>query len=89
VTAGQLLRFHRESVVHNLLGFKKDRVQVRPVLETFRVNLVDALRAANQPLVAITFRPPIEALLPGALVSLPVIGSPASFDAVAACVGPA
>jgi hypothetical protein len=36
---------------------------VRPVLETFRVNLVDALHAANQPLVAITFRAPIEALL--------------------------
>jgi hypothetical protein len=89
VTAGQLSRFHRESVVHNLLGFNKDRVQVRPVLETFRVNLVDALHAANQPLVAITLRPPIEALLTGALVSLPVIGSPASFDAVTACVGPA
>ena len=37
-------------------------------------------RAANQPLIAITFRPPIGALLPGALVSLPVSGSPASFD---------
>ena len=47
MTAGQLSRFHRESVIHNLLGFKKDRVQVRPVLETFRVNLVDALRAGR------------------------------------------
>ena len=41
-------------------------------------------RAANQPLAVMTFRPPIEALLPGALVSLAVIGSPASVDAVTA-----
>ena len=38
-------------------------------------------RAANQPLAAITFRPPIGAWLPGALVSLAVIGSSASVDA--------
>ena len=41
-------------------------------------------RAANQPLAATTFRPPIGALLPGARVSLAVIGSPASFDSLTA-----
>src|SRR3954447_10676634 len=35
-------------------------------------------RAANQPLRLITFRPPIEAPLAGAFVSLATIGSPAS-----------
>ena len=41
-------------------------------------------RAANQPLAAIIFKPPIGAWLPGALVSFTVIGSPASVDAVTA-----
>ena len=41
-------------------------------------------RAANQPLAVTTFKPPIGALLPGALVSLAMIGSPASCDAVTA-----
>ena len=36
-------------------------------------------RAANQPLAATTFKPPIGSLLPGARVSLAVIGSPARF----------
>ena len=35
-------------------------------------------RAANHPLAVTIFRPPIGALLPGAVVSLAVIGSPAS-----------
>ena len=35
-------------------------------------------RAANQPVRATTFSPPIGAALPGALVSLAVIASPAS-----------
>ena len=35
-------------------------------------------RAANQPLAVATFKPPMAALLPGACVSLAVIGSPAS-----------
>jgi hypothetical protein len=38
-------------------------------------------RAANQPLAVDTFSPPMAASLPGALVSLAVIGSPASVDA--------
>ena len=38
-------------------------------------------RAANQPLAVVTLRPPIGAPLPGARVSLAVIGSPASVDA--------
>jgi len=33
-------------------------------------------RAANQPLAATTFRPPIGASLPGAFVSLATIDSP-------------
>ena len=41
-------------------------------------------RAANQPLAVTTFRPPIGASLPGARVSLAVIGSPASVDALTA-----
>ena len=41
-------------------------------------------RAENQPLAVMTFNPPIEALLPGAWVSLAVIWSPASADAVTA-----
>jgi hypothetical protein len=41
-------------------------------------------RAANQPLAATTFRPPIGASLPGAFVSLATIGSPASVGAVTA-----
>ena len=41
-------------------------------------------RAANQPLAATTFRPPMGASLPGAVVSLAVIGSPASSVAVTA-----
>jgi hypothetical protein len=39
-------------------------------------------RAANQPFSVTTFRPPIGASLPGARVSLAVIGSPASSVAV-------
>ena len=35
-------------------------------------------RAANQPFDAVTLSPPIGASLPGARVSLPVMGSPAS-----------
>ena len=38
-------------------------------------------RAANQPLAVTTFRPPMGASLPGARVSLAVIGSPASVAA--------
>ena len=38
-------------------------------------------RAANQPLAAVTFSPPIGALLPGAVVSFARIGSPARLDA--------
>ena len=41
-------------------------------------------RAANQPLAATTLSPPIAALLPGARVSLAVIGSPARSDALTA-----
>ena len=41
-------------------------------------------RAANQPLAATTFRPPIGASLPGAVSQLAVIGSPASVGAVTA-----
>src|SRR5271156_1701866 len=41
-------------------------------------------RAANQPLVETTFRPPIGAWFPGALVNLAVIGSPANSDSVTA-----
>ena len=41
-------------------------------------------RAANQPLAATTFRPPIGASLPGARVSLAVIGSPARRDSLTA-----
>ena len=41
-------------------------------------------RAANQPLAATTFNPPIGASLPGARVSFAVIGSPASSVAVTA-----
>ena len=41
-------------------------------------------RAANQPLAVTTFKPPMEASLPGARVSLAVIGSPASFDSLTA-----
>ena len=41
-------------------------------------------RAANQPLADTTFRPPMGASLPGARVSLAVIGSPASFEALTA-----
>ncbi len=47
MTSKHLLRSHLESVVDDLLGFAKYVVQVRPVLETFRVNLVDALRAGR------------------------------------------
>ncbi len=39
-------------------------------------------RAANQPLFATTFTPPIGASLPGAFVSTASIGSPASSVAV-------
>ena len=39
-------------------------------------------RAANQPLAVTTFNPPMAAWLPGARVSLPVIGSPASVDSL-------
>src|ERR1700740_1586067 len=39
-------------------------------------------RPANQPLAETTFKPPIEASLPGARVSFAVIGSPASSVAV-------
>ena len=39
-------------------------------------------RAANQPDSVTTFRPPIGAPLPGAVVSIAVIGSPASWSAV-------
>ncbi len=41
-------------------------------------------RAANQPLAATTFNPPIAASLPGARVSFAEIGSPASSVAVTA-----
>ena len=41
-------------------------------------------RAANQPLAAMTFKPPMGALLPGALVSLAVMGSPASSESLTA-----
>ena len=41
-------------------------------------------RAANQPLGATTLSPPIGASLPGARVSVAVMGSPASCDAVTA-----
>ena len=41
-------------------------------------------RAANQPLTETTFKPPIDALLPGARVSFAVIASPASSVAVTA-----
>ena len=41
-------------------------------------------RAANQPLWVAIFKPPIAALLPGARVSLFVIGSPARVDAFSA-----
>ena len=41
-------------------------------------------RAANQPLAATTFRPPIGAPLPGARVSFAVIGSPARLDSFTA-----
>ena len=37
-------------------------------------------RAANQPPRAMTFKPPIGALLPGARVSVAVTDSPASCD---------
>jgi hypothetical protein len=37
-------------------------------------------RAANQPFGETTLRPPMGALLPGAVVSLAVIGSPANSD---------
>ena len=39
-------------------------------------------RAANQPLGATTFNPPMGALFPGAVVSRAVIRSPASSEAV-------
>ncbi len=39
-------------------------------------------RAANQPLAVITLSPPMGAPLPGARVSVPVIGSPARVEAV-------
>ena len=39
-------------------------------------------RAANHPDCVVTFRPPIGAPLPGAVVSLAMIGSPASSLAV-------
>jgi len=41
-------------------------------------------RAANQPLVAVTFSPPMAALFPGARVSFAVIGSPASVASLTA-----
>ena len=41
-------------------------------------------RTANQPLGAVTLRPPISAPFPGALVNLAVIGSPASSFAARA-----
>jgi len=41
-------------------------------------------RTANQPFLAATFKPPMGALLPGALVSLVVIGSPASSSSLMA-----
>ena len=41
-------------------------------------------RAANQPLPATTFNPPIGALLAGARVSLAMIGSPAKLDSLTA-----
>ena len=41
-------------------------------------------RAANQPFSVTTFKPPMAASLPGARVSLAVIGSPASVAAVTA-----
>ena len=41
-------------------------------------------RAANQPLAVTTFRPPMGASLPGARVSLAVMGSPARADALTA-----
>ena len=54
-------------------------------------------RAANQPFADVTFKPPMAALLPGAFVSLAVIGSPAnvvvvtisgdSFFSAAFCAG--
>src|SRR2546427_10107479 len=41
-------------------------------------------RAANHPFAVTIFSPPIAALLPGALVSLAVMGSPASFSSLTA-----
>jgi len=41
-------------------------------------------RAANQPLAATTLSPPIAASLPGARVSLAVIGSPTRLESLTA-----
>ena len=70
------------------LGLAHNGVHVSLVLEALCIDLVDVFwcrrRAANQPLAATTFRPPIGALLPGARVSFAVIGSPARVDSLTA-----
>ena len=75
-------------IVYDLLGLRHDLLEMALVPKTLRIDLVDVFgaggRAANQPLAVTTFNPPIGALLPGARVSLAVIGSPASVDSLTA-----
>ena len=71
----ELLVRTQTRLVNDQLCFADDFVQVSLILETLRIDSVNVPsvpegRAANQPLSATTFRPPIGALLPGALVSL-------------------
>jgi hypothetical protein len=77
-----------ERTADDLLSLTHYCGEVFGAFETFRVKFVDILRpgrtAANQRLTETTFKPPIDALLPGARVSFAVIASPASSVAVTA-----
>ena len=72
-----------QGVVHDLLRFTHNGLQMRLVAETFRVNLVNVFRAGRTRCKPAARRRHFQsadgALLPGACVSLAMIGSPASF----------
>lgn len=72
-----------ERFIYHRLSFARERVEMRLPLKALCVDLPEGL-AANQPLFATTFSPPIGASFPGALVSVAMIGSPARSDSFTA-----
>ena len=73
--------FPSERLIHDFLRLRDDAAQVALPAKTLGVDLVDILgargRAANQPLSAMTFTPPIGASLPGAWLRMCRTFSPA------------